>query len=94
MSSPRRPLDPALVSAVTREVQARWIGWRPRRLVTRGYPIGSGRIESACKQVVTTRCKGPGMRWEHPQAQAVLWARCAWLNGEWDRAIEQACRAA
>jgi hypothetical protein len=59
-----------------------------------GYPIGSGRIESACKQVVTTRCKGPGMRWNHPHAQAVLWARCAWLNGEWESAVEQARRAA
>lgn len=55
-----------------------------------GYPIGSGRIESSCKQVVTARCKGAGMRWNHPHAQAVLWARCALLNGEWDLAVEQA----
>jgi hypothetical protein len=34
--------------------------------------IGSGRIESACKLVVQQRCKGPGMRWGHPQADAVL----------------------
>jgi hypothetical protein len=55
-----------------------------------GYPIGSGRIESGCKQVVTVRCKGPGMRWHHPHAQDVLWARCALLNGEWECAVEQA----
>lgn len=60
----------------------------------RGYPIGSGRIESSCKQVVTARCKGAGMRWNHPHAQAILWARCAYLNNEWDRAIEQARKAA
>ena len=61
---------------------------------TLGYPIGSGRIESSCKQVVTARCKGAGMRWNHPHAQAVLWARCAWLNGEWDMAVEQTRRKA
>jgi hypothetical protein len=60
----------------------------------RGYPIGSGRIESTCKQVVTARCKGAGMRWNHPHAQAVLWARCAVLNQEWDLAVEQAKRKA
>ena len=52
----------------------------------RGYPIGSGRIESACKLVVQQRCKGPGMRWEHTQAEYVLHARCAWLNDDWRRA--------
>lgn len=54
-----------------------------------GYPIGSGRIESACKQVVQQRCKGPGMRWEHAQVEAVLHARCAWLNADWAVACRQ-----
>jgi hypothetical protein len=56
--------------------------------MARGYPIGSGRIESACKLVVQQRCKGPGMRWGHPQANAVLHARCAWLNEDWARACK------
>jgi hypothetical protein len=59
-----------------------------------GYPIGSGRIESGCKQVVTARCKGPGMKWQHLHAQEILWARCALLNGEWELAVEQARRKA
>jgi hypothetical protein len=58
-----------------------------RTAEARGYPIGSGRIESACKLVVQQRCKGPGMRWEHQQAEAVLHARCAWLNDDWPRAV-------
>ena len=69
--------------------------WRHRRRLdyatarARGYPIGSGRIESACKLVVQQRCKGPGMRWEHAQAHAVLHARCAWLNDNWHRACQR-----
>ena len=69
--------------------------WRHRRRLgyalarARGYPIGSGRIESACKLVVQQRCKGPGMRWEHTQAEAVLHARCAWLNDDWQRACQR-----
>lgn len=57
-----------------------------RTAEARGYPIGSGRIESACKLVVQQRCKGPGMRWEQRQAEAVLHARCAWINRDWARA--------
>lgn len=69
--------------------------WRHRRRLAyaaaraRGYPLGSGRIESACKRVVQQRCKGPGMRWVHPQANAVLHARCAWLNEDWPRACHR-----
>jgi len=54
----------------------------------RGYPIGSGRIESAGKLVIQQRCKGPGMRWEHGQVNAVLHARCAWFNDDWSRACK------
>lgn len=31
--------------------------------LARGWEIGSGEIESACKDVVNHRLKGPGMRW-------------------------------
>ena len=69
--------------------------WRHRRRLdyptarARGYPIGSGRIESACKLVVSQRCKGPGMRWRHAHAVQVLQARCAWLNADWRRACRR-----
>jgi len=83
------------VEAVREEARA-CLGylWRHRTRLdyatarARGYPIGSGRIESACKLVVQQRCKGPGMRWEHIQAEAVLHARCAWLNDDWRRACK------
>ena len=34
--------------------------------ISRGWQIGSGEIESACKGVVNHRLKGPGMRWALP----------------------------
>jgi|GEM_PF-952510 hypothetical protein len=34
--------------------------------IARGWQIGSGEIESACKGVVNRRLKGPGMRWGLP----------------------------
>ena len=51
-----------------------------------GYPIGSGKVESACKQLVTARLKGPGMRWSDGGAQSVLTLRCALLSQRWDHA--------
>ena len=54
-----------------------------------GYPIGSGRVESACRFVVQQRCKQAGMCWDHAHADDVLQARCAYLNGEWALANQQ-----
>jgi len=54
-----------------------------------GYPIGSGRVESACKFVVQQRCKQPGMRWKHRHVDAVLSTRRAYLNGDWELANKQ-----
>lgn len=52
-----------------------------------GMQIGSGTIESACKQVVSTRLKLAGMIWSAEGAEAVAVVR-AWLKSErWDEAI-------
>jgi hypothetical protein len=51
-----------------------------------GYPIGSGTVESGCKQLVTMRMKGPGMRWSRSGAQAMLALRAAYLSDNWDDA--------
>lgn len=47
----------------------------------KGFPIGSGLVEAACKTVVTQRFKLSGMRWSIPGAQAVLTAR-AWTQSD------------
>ena len=50
----------------------------------RGYPIGSGTVESACKRVIGARLKQAGMRWTRMGAQAVLSLRTQLLSGRWD----------
>jgi hypothetical protein len=49
-----------------------------------GYLIGSGTVESACKQIVTQRLKRPGAQWTVPGAVLTAKARAAWLSGEWE----------
>lgn len=53
----------------------------------RGLQIGSGTIESACKQLVSARLKLAGMIWDAPGAEAVAVVR-AWLKSDrWDEAM-------
>ena len=49
-----------------------------------GYFIGSGTVESACKQIVSLRLKRPGARWTNVGASAVAKARAAWICRHWD----------
>lgn len=51
-----------------------------------GYLIGSGTVESGCKQIATMRLKRSGARWTKVGAVATAKARAAWLSGveEWD----------
>ena len=49
-----------------------------------GYPIGSGVVESACKQIVSQRLKLAGMRWQREGAQVVMTLRSILLSGIWD----------
>ena len=49
-----------------------------------GYEIGSGTIESACKNVIQARLKGPGMRWREDTATAVASLRALLLSDHWE----------
>ena len=51
-----------------------------------GYPIGSGTMESACKQLGLERLKIAGARWgqDRDSACKVAKARAAYLSGQWD----------
>jgi hypothetical protein len=48
-----------------------------------GYPIGSGTVESGCKQF-KARLTGPGMRWSRPGADRMLLIRAAVMEGSFD----------
>lgn len=49
-----------------------------------GWQIGSGMIESTCKQLVAQRLKGPGMHWSESGALAITALRATDLNGNWN----------
>lgn len=53
-----------------------------------GYPIGSGVVEGACRHLVKDRMEGTGMRWSLAGAQAMLYLRAFYLNGDWTDYIE------
>ena len=46
-----------------------------------GYSIGSGTVESACKQIVATRLKRSGARWLEENVSLISKARAAYLSG-------------
>jgi hypothetical protein len=48
--------------------------------VARGWQIGSGPVESACKSVVGQRLKGTGMRWGEAGADAVCHLRALYRS--------------
>lgn len=50
------------------------------RYVAKGWQIGSGPVESACKTVVGNRLKGGGMRWGSSGADAVCHLRAVYLS--------------
>jgi hypothetical protein len=53
------------------------------RFVAHQWPIGSGAVESAGKQVVTQRAKQAGMRWSAAGLQGVLSLRALHRSGAW-----------
>ena len=56
---------------------------------SRGYPIGSGVVESACKQLVSERMKLSGMRWKKNGGQQTTTLRSVLLSGIWDAVYEK-----
>jgi len=55
-----------------------------QRYREQGYPLGSGIVESACKQVILARARQAGMSWRPDNLQAVLTLRAEFLSGRWD----------
>ena len=57
------------------------------KYLAKGYPIGSGVIEGACKHVIGDRFCRSGMRWEVQGAQPLLHLRTIHLSGRWEAFI-------
>ena len=56
--------------------------------LAKGYPIGSGIAEGACRNLVKDRMDCTGMHWRLPGSRAMLKTRALYLNGEWDDFVE------
>jgi hypothetical protein len=78
---PSRPDDPAQ-KAVTYYTNNRHRMDYPTYR-TNGYMIGSGSMESACKQIGLERLKIAGARWTPHGARLVAKARAAYLSKQW-----------
>jgi hypothetical protein len=52
--------------------------------LARGWPIGTGVIESACGHLVKDRMEQAGMRWTKDGAHAILDLRAVRLTDDWD----------
>ncbi len=50
----------------------------------KGFPIGSGPVEAACKTLVKTRLCRSGMRWSRQGGQRILQLRTYVKSGRWD----------
>jgi hypothetical protein len=64
--------------------------------VAKGWQIGSGPVESACKRVVGRRLKEGGMRWCESGSDAVCHLRALFLSGrgQWDAFWDESRQAA
>lgn len=52
--------------------------------LTKGYPIGTGVIESACSHVVKQRTEITGARWGIDGAESILKLRSVKQSNEWE----------
>ncbi len=50
-----------------------------------GWPIASGPVEGACKNLIKDRMERSGMRWTEQMAEALIQLRAIHLSGDFDR---------
>lgn len=56
--------------------------------LSKGYPIGTGVVESACGSLVKNRMERNGMRWSIDGAQAMLQLRAVARNKDWEQFMQ------
>ena len=52
--------------------------------LAKGYPIGSGVIEGACRNLINDRLELTGMSWTPQGAESVIRLRAVHINNDWD----------
>ena len=50
-----------------------------------GFPIASGPVEGACKNLIRDRMERSGMRWTPAMAEAIVKLRSLYLSGDFDQ---------
>jgi len=80
LSGPRREVVRSAVEYLTNNRQH----MRYDEYLAKGYPIGSGVAEGACRHLVKDRMEQTGMRWTVEGAQAMLHVRALYLNDQWE----------
>jgi hypothetical protein len=50
-----------------------------------GWPIASGAVEGACKNLIKDRMERSGMRWTEEMAETIVQLRAIYLSGDFDR---------
>lgn len=78
--TPREAISDLIRYISTNEEQMRYDVFREK-----GYDIGSGAVEGACKYVVGKRLKQSGMIWTRRGSSSILALRITWLNKKWDQ---------
>ena len=58
---------------------------RYNEYLTHGWPIASGPVEGACKNLIKDRMERSGMRWTEEMAEAIVQLRAIYLSGDFDR---------
>ena len=54
------------------------------KYLARGWPIASGPVEGACKNLIKDRMERSGMRWTEQMAEAIVQLRAIYLSGDFD----------
>lgn len=90
---PRRPALAEAVEAVAGYLERQAHRTEYPEYLARGWCIGSGAVESACKTVVGQRLKLAGMRWGEDGAHAVCHLRALYRSekGQWEAFWNHAC---
>jgi hypothetical protein len=52
--------------------------------LAKGWPIASGPVEGACKNLIKDRMERSGMRWTEQMAEAIVQLRAIYLSGDFD----------